>query len=86
MYSETIYDDSYIKTEVKIFSDVVKTLKYQKKKVKYARIACVSVDSVLKVNKKYFPQVYLEQCKYKVKMREIKSFIHDYKIDLDSDD
>ena len=41
-------------------------------------------DSVLKIDKKNYPQVYLEQCKYKVKKREIKSFI-DYEIDLDSD-
>ena len=56
-----------------------------KEKIEYACIACVSVDSVFKVDKKYFPQVYLEQCKYNVKKREIKSFIDDYKIDLDSD-
>ena len=47
-------------------------------------IAFISVDSVLKIDKKNYPQVYLEQCKYKVKKREMKSFI-DYKIDLDSD-
>ena len=41
-------------------------------------------DSVLKIDKKNYPQVYLEQCKYKVKKREIKSF-NDYEIDLDSD-
>ena len=29
-------------------------------------------------------KVYLEQCKYKVKNREMKSFT-DYEIDLDSD-
>ena len=88
-YSEAIYDDSYIKTKVKIFSDVIKTLfdgdKISKERVEYACIACISVDSVLKVEKKNYPQVYLEQCKYKVKKREVKSFTNDYEIDLDSD-
>ena len=56
----------------------------REKKIEYVCIPCVSIDSVLKVDKKYFPQVYLEQCKYKVKKREIKSFI-DYEIELDSD-
>ena len=56
-----------------------------KERVEYACIACISVDSVLKVDKNYFPQVYLEQCKYKVKKREVKSFIDDYELDLDSD-
>ena len=55
-----------------------------KERIEYIRIACISVDSVLKIDKKNYPQVYLEQCKYKVKKREMKSFI-DYEIDLDSD-
>ena len=37
---------------------------------------------MLKIDKKYYPQVYLEQCKYKINKSEIKSLI-DY--DLDSD-
>ena len=86
-YSEPIYDVSYIKTKVKTFSDIIKTLfdgdKILKERVEYACIACISVDSVLKVDKKNYPQVYLEQCKYKVKKREIKSFIDDYEIDSD---
>ena len=57
-------------------------VKYQKKK-EYVCIACISIDSVLKIDKKYYPQVYLEQCKYKVKKREIKSSI-DYETDLSS--
>ena len=33
----------------------------------YACIAYITVDSVLKMSKKNYPQVYLEECKYKVK-------------------
>ena len=86
-HSDPIYDDSYIKSKVKTFSDMNKTLfdgdKIPKEKIEHACISRISVDSVLKVEKKKYPQVYLEQCKYKIKMREIKSFI-DYEIDLDS--
>ena len=78
---------SYIKTKVKTFSDMIKTLfdgnEIPKERVEYACTACISIDSVLK-DKKNHPQVYSEQCKYKVKKREIKNFI-DYEIDLDSD-
>ena len=87
-YTEPIYDDSYIKTKVKIFSNIIKKLfsgnEVPKKRVEHSCIACISIDSVLKVDKKNFPQVYLEQCKYKVMKREPKDFI-DYKIDLDFD-
>ena len=50
-YSEPIYDDSYIKTKVKTFSNIIKTLfngdEIPKKRIEYACIACISVDSVL---------------------------------------
>ena len=29
--------------------------------------ACITVDSVLRIDKKNHPQVYLEECKYRVK-------------------
>ena len=88
MGSDVVYDDQYINTKVKTFSEVIKTLfdggEMPKKRVEYTCIPCISIDSVLRVDKKYYPQVHLEQCKYKVKKRELKSFI-DYEIDLDSD-
>ena len=37
------------------------------------------------MNKKNYPQVYLEQCKYKIKKRELVDFI-DPELDLNSDD
>ena len=83
--SDIIYDDQYIKTKVKTFK-MVKTLFSDdiipEEKVEREYIPCISVDSVLKIEKKYYPQFYLEQCKYKVKERKIKSLID---CDLDSD-
>ena len=40
---------------------------------------------MIKVHKKVYPQVYLEQCKYKLKKRRPIDFIDDEIID-DSDD
>ena len=83
--SDVIYDDQYIRTKVKTFK-MVKTLFSDdiipEERVECECISCISVDSVLKIEKKWYPQVYLEQCKYKVKERKIKNLI-DY--DLDSD-
>ena len=42
-----------------------------KERIGYTCLACISIDSVLKVDKKWFPQVYLEQCKYKVRINLI---------------
>ena len=55
-----------------------------KERIEYACIACISVDSVLKIDKKNYPQASLEQCKYTVKKGEMKSFIT-YETDLESD-
>ena len=49
----------------------------------YTCIACITVNSVMKMDKKYFPQVYFEECKYKMKKIQISRFIN-AELDLDS--
>ena len=53
---DVIYDDQYIKTKVKTFSEVIKTMfdgdKIPEEKIEYEFIPCISIDSVLKVDKK----------------------------------
>ena len=70
-YSQPVYDQTYIKTKVREFDGVIKTNilgdEIPKENMHYTCIACVTTDSVMKTNKKYYPQVYLEECKYKVK-------------------
>ena len=70
-HSEPIYDDNYIKTKVKTFNDMIHTLFSEndtpKERIYYACIASICIDSVLGANEKNYPQVYLEQCKYKMK-------------------
>ena len=50
----------------------------------YTCIACITVDSVMKTNKKNYPQVYLEECKYKIKKMQMSRFIN-AELELDSD-
>ena len=38
----------------------------------YTCIAYLTIDSIMEIDKKYFLQVYLEECKYKVKKRQIE--------------
>ena len=53
-YSESIYDNKYTKTKVKTCSSVINTLfsgnKIPKGRVEFVCIACVSTDSVLRVD------------------------------------
>ena len=41
----------------------------------YTCIACINIDSVMKIEKNNYPQVYLEECKYRVKKVQMSRFI-----------
>ena len=48
----------------------------------YDCIACITINSVMKMDKKNYLQVYLEECKYKVKKMQMFKFIN---VELESD-
>ena len=50
----------------------------------YTCIACITIDSVIRMNKNNYPQVYLEQCKYKIKKIQTPRFI-DTELETDSE-
>ena len=57
---------------------------------RYTCISAIDIDLVLKIDKKSFPQAYLEQCKYKLKKRKCLRYtdhleIIDYDSENDSD-
>ena len=86
-HSQPIYDDKYIKTKVKTFSSMTNTFfsenEILKERNHYICIAAICIDSVLRIEKKNYTQVYLEQCKYKIKRRKPVDFI-DTEVDLSS--
>ena len=49
-------------------------MKY-KKKAHYTCIACITIDSVMRIGKKNYPQVYLEGCKHRMKKTRMTKFI-----------
>ena len=56
-----------------------------KERNRYIFFAAICTDFALNVVKKNYPQIYLEQCKYKIKRRKPVDFI-DAEVDLSSDD
>ena len=42
----------------------------------YTCIACITIDSVMRIEKKNYPQVYLEECKYRIKKIQMSKFIN----------
>ena len=52
----------------------------------YTCIVCITIDSVVRMDKKNYPQVYLE-CKYKIKKIQMSRFINtELDLDLELDD
>ena len=47
-----------------------------KENMYYTCIICITIDSVMKIDKKNHPQVYLEECKYRTKKTQMSSFIN----------
>ena len=85
-----IRDDKYILAKLKIFRKKKLTTFNNnnivpKEKNHYICIPAIDIDSVLKIDKKVYPQAYLEECKYKLKKRKLVSFIDPDIIDDDSD-
>ena len=52
----------------------------------YTCIAGITIDSVMRIDKKNPPQVYLEECKYRIKKIQMSRFINaELKSDSESD-
>ena len=81
--SEPVYGDtgSYIKTKVKMYDNKVNTNFQGKETPKgdssYKCLSLIMLDSVIKVGKKYYPQVFLEEFKYVKRKNKIFNYIND---------
>ena len=89
-----VRDDKYIIAKLKIFKNINMSTftnnTIPEENTHYTCISAIDIDLVLKIDKKSFPQAYLEQCKYKLKKRKRSRYIDhlgiiDYDSENDSD-
>ena len=80
---EPIYSDNdkYIKAKIKSYEDKVNR-NFQGKKIpkeneSYQCLLLIMLDSVLRVSKKYYPEVLLEDSEYEIKNTKMESLIND---------
>ena len=87
-HSQPIYENKYLKAKVRECNGNIKKKflgnNVPEENTYYTCIACITLDSVLKLSKKNYPQVYLEECKYKVKKVHTPRFINT-ELELDSE-
>ena len=77
--SKATYDDKYINTKVKTYKDSITANIYDEtgfkevpeEKVPHKCLSIIILDSVLYAQEKYYPQTFLEECRYVKKLRII---------------
>ena len=67
--SMPVYDEKYIKVKVRELNGVIKT-NFLGSKIPKQSLHTLAIDSVMKMEKKNYPQVFLEECKYKIKEKQ----------------
>ena len=76
-HNEPVYDKDH---KVREFDDKIKTNflgnDVPKENMYYSRIACITFDSVMRIDKKNHPKIYLEECKYRVKKIQMSRIIN----------
>ena len=81
-------DDKYIKTKIKTYKDSITTNFYNKKvpkqKIRHECLSIIIIDSVLYAYEKYYPQTFLEECKYMKENIKTKNYI-DMELESESD-
>ena len=81
--SKPVYGEivKYIKTKIKMYAGSLITNFYNKKMPKEkAPCKCLSIimiDSVIKTNRKYYPQTFLEEYKYIQEKIKIENYINE---------
>ena len=89
--SESVYgdNDKCIKTKIKLYGDKVNTnfqgKQIPKENASYKCLSLIMLDSVIRANKKYYPQTVLEECKYEIKKNKMENIIND-DLDISSSD
>ena len=79
-HSKPVYEYRYLKAKVREFDGVIKANFWgndmPKENMHYTCIAGITIDSLLRIDKNIHPQIYLEDCKYRLKNANVKIYKH----------
>ena len=89
--SDPIYNNKYINTKIRSCNNGIisnfrnidnKNNKLPEKNKPYKCMSLISLDSIIKIDKKYYPEALLQECVYKLINKKVENII--INIDLDS--
>ena len=89
--SNPVYIENYMKAKIKLYNGKMNTNSHNNKLLKegsqFIFLSVTSVDSIFRTSKNYYPQMFLEECKYVIKERKIHNYnTNDFEISSDSDE
>ena len=74
-----VYDDRYIETKLRTFGDKVYTnfhgLNVPEDDIECESFTIISIDSLLVYDNKYYLQVYLDNCAYKIVNKQMTDYL-----------
>ena len=92
--SDPIYYNKYINTKIRSYINDIKTNfcnignknnKLPEKNKPYKCMSLISLDSIIKIKKKYYPQTLLEECVYKLINKKVENIITNINLDSSSE-
>ena len=86
--NEPVYNEEYLEAKIKSYNGKINTNfhnnKIPRKGSQFICLSVILINSVFRTVKNYYPQVFLEECKYVVKEKKIPKYIID-NIEISSD-
>ena len=74
-----VYDERYIKTKIRTYGDKVYTnfldLNMPEDDIESESFTVISIDSLLVYDNKYYLQVYLDNCAYKIANKQVTDYL-----------
>ena len=92
--SDPVYNNKYINTKIRSYNNDIKTNfhdidnknnKLPEKNKPYKCMSLISLDSIIKINKKYYLQTLLQECVYKLIKRKVENIIININLDSSSE-
>ena len=92
--SDPIYNNKYINTKIRSYNNDIKTNfrnidnknnKLPEKNKPYKCVSLISLDSIIKINKKYYSQTLLQECVYKLMNKKVENIITNINLDSSSE-
>ena len=92
--SDPIYNNKYINTKIRSYNNDIKTNfrnianknnKLSEKNKPYKCVSLISLNSIIKINKKYYPQTLLQECVYKLTNKKAENIITNINLDSSSE-